>query len=69
MWCRPCEADTAVKHVLVTSVGDLLGFPKGALVDFVLRHVTAQGAGLEHPRLTTSSPTCCGTPPDSRSKT
>jgi long-chain acyl-CoA synthetase len=32
-------ADTQVKHVIVTSVGDLLPFPKGTLVDFVLRHV------------------------------
>ncbi len=31
--------DTQVKHVIVTSVGDLLPFPKGTLVDFVLRHV------------------------------
>ncbi len=30
---------TAVRHVIVTAVGDLLGFPKGALVNFVLRHV------------------------------
>jgi long-chain acyl-CoA synthetase len=32
-------ANTQVKHVIVTSVGDLLPFPKGRLVDFVLRHV------------------------------
>jgi long-chain acyl-CoA synthetase len=31
--------DTAVKHVVVTGVGDLLHQPKGALVNFVLRHV------------------------------
>ena len=31
--------DTAVKHVIVTSVGDLLSAPKGTLVNFVLRHV------------------------------
>jgi long-chain acyl-CoA synthetase len=31
--------DTQVKHVIVTSVGDLLPFPKGTLVDFVLRYV------------------------------
>ncbi|MEO8307562.1 MAG: AMP-binding protein [Pseudomonadota bacterium] len=31
--------DTRLKHVIVTSVGDLLPFPKGTLVDFVLRHV------------------------------
>ena len=28
---------TQVKHVFVTSVGELLGFPKGAIVDYVLR--------------------------------
>jgi long-chain acyl-CoA synthetase len=31
--------DTAVRHVIVTSVGDLLAPLKGALVNFVLRHV------------------------------
>ena len=30
---------TAVRHVVVTAVGDLLPFPKGALVNFVLRYV------------------------------
>ena len=30
---------TSVRHVIVTAVGDLLGFPKGALVNFVLRYV------------------------------
>jgi long-chain acyl-CoA synthetase len=30
---------TSVRRVVVTGVGDLLGFPKGALVNFVLRHV------------------------------
>ena len=28
-----------MQHVIVTSVGDLLPFPKGTVVDFVLRHV------------------------------
>jgi long-chain acyl-CoA synthetase len=32
-------AKTPVRKVIVTGVGDLLGFPKGALVNFVLRHV------------------------------
>jgi long-chain acyl-CoA synthetase len=32
-------ANTPVKKVIVTGVGDMLGFPKGALVNFVLRHV------------------------------
>ncbi len=30
---------TRVKHVVVTRVGDLLGFPKGALVNFVVKYV------------------------------
>ncbi|MGE0315593.1 MAG: long-chain-fatty-acid--CoA ligase [Lautropia sp.] len=30
---------TSVKHVVVTSMGDLLGFPKGAVVNLVVRRV------------------------------
>jgi len=30
---------SSVRHVIVTGVGDLLPFPKGALVNFVLRHI------------------------------
>src|SRR5512137_1673882 len=30
---------TAVKHVIVTSLGDLLGFPKAAVVNFAVRRV------------------------------
>ena len=30
---------TAVQQVVLTGVGDLLGFPKGAVTNFVLRHV------------------------------
>ena len=30
---------TAVKQVIVTGVGDMLGMPRGALVNFALRHV------------------------------
>ncbi len=33
---------TGLKKVLVTGVGDLLGFPRGLLVNFVLRHVRKQ---------------------------
>jgi long-chain acyl-CoA synthetase len=33
---------TQVKHVLVTSVGEWLGFPKSAIVDFVVRRVRKQ---------------------------
>ncbi len=32
-------ADTDVRHVIVTGVGDRLKFPKGPIVNFVLRHV------------------------------
>ena len=35
-------ADTPLKQVIVTGVGDMLGFPKGPLVNFVLRHVKKQ---------------------------
>jgi long-chain acyl-CoA synthetase len=31
--------NTPVKHIVVTGLGDLLGFPKSALVNFVVRHV------------------------------
>ncbi len=30
-------ADSAVKHVIVATMGDLLGFPKGPIVNFVVR--------------------------------
>jgi long-chain acyl-CoA synthetase len=33
---------TDLKHVLVTGIGDLLGLPKGFIVNFVLRHVRKQ---------------------------
>ena len=32
-------ADTQIKHVITTGLGDLLAFPKGAIVNFVLKHV------------------------------
>src|SRR5688572_26401499 len=32
-------ARTDIKHVIVTGAGDLLDFPKSALVNFVVRHV------------------------------
>lgn len=31
--------DTNVKHVILTSIGDMVGFPKGAIMNFVLRKV------------------------------
>ncbi len=36
---QECIAKTPVKHVIVTSLGDMLGFPKGAIVNFVVKHV------------------------------
>jgi len=33
------QARVGVRHVLVTSVGDLLGFPRGPLVNFALRYI------------------------------
>lgn len=32
-------ADTQVKQVITTGLGDMLGFPKGAIVNFVLKYV------------------------------
>ena len=32
-------ADTQVRQVITTGLGDMLGFPKGGIVNFVLRHV------------------------------
>ncbi len=32
-------ADTGIKHVITTGLGDLLGFPKGPIVNFVLKYV------------------------------
>ncbi|MEB3197764.1 MAG: AMP-binding protein [Candidatus Sericytochromatia bacterium] len=31
--------ETGLQHVIVTEMGDLLGFPKGPIVNFVVRHV------------------------------
>jgi len=30
---------TSVEHIVTTGVGDMLGFPKGAVINFVLKHV------------------------------
>ena len=32
-------ADTPLNHVITTGLGDMLAFPKGAIVNFVLKHV------------------------------
>jgi long-chain acyl-CoA synthetase len=36
------RAETSLQHIVVTEVGDLLGFPKGFLTNMVLRHVKKQ---------------------------
>ncbi len=42
-------AKTPVEHVIVTSVGEMLGFPKGNIVDFVLRTVKKQVPAYDLP--------------------
>ena len=36
---QECIARTPVRHVIVTGLGDLLGFPKAMIVNFVVKHV------------------------------
>ncbi|PUE34804.1 long-chain-fatty-acid--CoA ligase [Limnohabitans sp. Hippo4] len=36
---QKCIAETQVKHVVLCAMGDMLGWPKGALVNFVVRNV------------------------------
>ena len=43
---------TPIRHVVVASVGDLLGFPKGAIVNFVLRNVKKMVPAYEVPHAT-----------------
>ena len=40
---------TQVRHVITTGVGDLLSFPKGALVNFVLRYLKKQVPDFDIP--------------------
>ncbi len=40
---------TKLRKVVVTGVGDMLGFPKGAIVNFVLRHVKRKVPGWTLP--------------------
>jgi long-chain acyl-CoA synthetase len=42
-------AHTDIKQVILTGVGDLLGFPKSHIVNFVLRHVRKQVPAYELP--------------------
>jgi long-chain acyl-CoA synthetase len=39
---QECLPETDLEHVIVTGVGDLLSFPRSALVNFVLRYVRKQ---------------------------
>ena len=43
---------TRIRHVVVASVGDLLGFSKGAIVNFVLRNVKKMVPAYEVPHAT-----------------
>ncbi len=40
--------DTPVKHVITTALGDLIGMPKGAIVNFVVRHVKKMVPPFSH---------------------
>ena len=44
-------ADTAVEHVIVTGVGDLLNFPKSLVVNFVVRYIQKRVPAHTVPRL------------------
>ena len=46
-------AQTAVKVVLTTQIGDLLGFPKSAITNFVVKHVKKMVPAWELPGVTT----------------
>ena len=41
--------DCPIEHVFVTGVGDMLGFPKGALINFALRYVKKEVPAYELP--------------------
>lgn len=43
-------ADTAVETAMVTGIGDLLGFPKRTLTNFVIRHVKKMVPAYQLPR-------------------
>ena len=43
-------AKTDVQHIVTTGIGDLLGFPKGALINFVLKHVKKMVPAFELPQ-------------------
>ena len=41
--------DSPIEHVIVTGVGDQLGFPKGALINFVLRYIKKEVPAYDLP--------------------
>jgi long-chain acyl-CoA synthetase len=41
--------DTPVKQVITTGLGDMLGFPKGAIVNFVLKYIKKMVPGYDIP--------------------
>ena len=43
---------TKIRHVIVTAIGDLFGFPKGPIVNFVLRNVKKMVPAYEVPNAT-----------------
>jgi long-chain acyl-CoA synthetase len=42
--------ETQVQHVITTGIGDLLGFPKGPLINFVLKHVKKMVPAFDLPQ-------------------
>lgn len=42
-------ADTQIRQVITTGLGDMLGFPKGAIVNFVLKHIKKMVPSFELP--------------------
>jgi long-chain acyl-CoA synthetase len=46
-------AETPLQHIVITSVGELLGFPKGLLVNFMLKHVKKAVPAYELPNAVT----------------
>ena len=45
-------AQTSIKHVVMARLGDLLGFPKGAIVNFVVKYVKKMVPAWNLPRCT-----------------
>jgi long-chain acyl-CoA synthetase len=43
-------AETQIKHVIVTELGDLLGFPKKQIVNFVVKHVKKMVPAYQLPK-------------------